>query len=323
MNSSASKDGSLSIVLPTYNCRDLIERHISSMQMWIDLADEVIVVDSKSNDGTLELIRERLKHPKLLIIERQPGLYESWNEAIASTTGEWIYISTAGDLISRKHLLRLKRAGEAYGADVVISPQRFVDSQGAPISTKTLRNPRIYAAFKDRGIAILPPSAVHFFAFERGKPNALLGSIAGDLFCGNHLRSRPFPCEYGTHGDTAWILRYGRETRLCLLPEGGSDFCVHPKSSIPAETLSETLYRIYKIESTYKKTPSDFKIYHFLLNKVSLYWKKKRASMKSLLVGKAINTIVYLYFRFYLGSVEQKIRRKIMSDVKFFPADFR
>ena len=41
----------LSVVLPTYNCAKLMERHLASMFGWLDLADEVIVVDSRSTDG--------------------------------------------------------------------------------------------------------------------------------------------------------------------------------------------------------------------------------------------------------------------------------
>ena len=103
----------ISVVLPTYNCRSLLMPHLRSMEAWLDLADEVIVVDSRSTDGTLELIRAELRHPRLRIIERDRGLYQSWNEGIAATTGDWVYVSTAGDLITREQLLHLRAAGEA------------------------------------------------------------------------------------------------------------------------------------------------------------------------------------------------------------------
>lgn len=314
------KNYTLSVIVPTYNCASLIGRHIASMQNWLDLADEIIVVDSHSTDGTNELIRQNLHHPNLKIIERQPGLYESWNQAITATSGKWIYISTVGDVISRQHLEKLLNLGETHGVDVVISPQRFVDKDGIPIIEPTYHNAEIYQALKGRGIAILPPSATHFYAFACGKPNALLGSVASDLFNGNHLRSRPFSTEYGTHGDTAWILRYARETSLCLLPKGGSDFCIHPKNSTPSEPVGETLQRMYQAESAQNKMSTEFKTYLFFLRKTSEFWLKKRACNKYSLIVKLGKTLAYLYFRSLLALYERKLRSQIESRIHFFTA---
>ena len=44
---------------------------------------EVIVVDSFSTDGTIELIKAELRHPQLKIMAHPPGLYQSWNHGIA------------------------------------------------------------------------------------------------------------------------------------------------------------------------------------------------------------------------------------------------
>ncbi len=77
--------GTLSVVIPTYNCRPLLDRHLDEMAGWLDIADEVIVVDSHSKDGTREYLDERLRHPNLRIIDRDRGLYQSWNEGIAAT----------------------------------------------------------------------------------------------------------------------------------------------------------------------------------------------------------------------------------------------
>ena len=314
------KNYTLSVVVPTYNCASLIARHIASMQNWLDLADEIIVVDSQSTDGTNELIRQNLHHPNLKIIERPPGLYESWNQAITATTGKWIYISTVGDVISRQHLEKLLSEGESHGVDVVISPQRFVDHAGIPIIQPTYHNAEIYQDLKGRGIAVLPPIATHFYAYERGKPNALLGSIAGDLFQGNHLRSRPFPTNYGTHGDTAWILRYGGETSLCLLPKGGSDFCIHPKNSTPSEPVGETLQRMYQAESAQNKMSTEFTTYLFFLRKTSEFWFKKRACNKYSLAVKLGKTLAYLYFRTLLALYERRLRSQTKSKIRFFTA---
>lgn len=239
----------ISVVLPTFNCRPLMERHLDAMEQWLDLAHEVVVVDSRSTDGTLDLIRARLRHPRLRIIERERGLYASWNEGIAATTGDWIYVSTAGDTIERNQLDRLCRCGEASSADVVISPCQFVDEDGLPLPPEARSNPHLYQEMGGQGPVLLPPQVVRHLAFRSAGTHALLGSCASDLFRGDFLRARPFPLDYGTHGDTAWTLRHAHEMRLCMVPEVGSTFCIHGKETVePKSALMGTLDRMFVTE---------------------------------------------------------------------------
>lgn len=220
----------ISVVMPTYNCRDLLAAHLPSMQAWAGLALEIIVVDSRSTDGTLDLIRAELKHPRLRINERDRGLYASWNEGIAATTGDWVYISTAGDTIAHTQLLHLCELGERLSADVVVSPPDFVHENGRAHRDLGWPPARLLQAFGKGRPFLVNPEATQFLAFQNC-PQAILGSSASNLYRGAHLRARPFPTEYGVVGDTAWIMRYGHETRLALTPRRGSTFCIHEKES--------------------------------------------------------------------------------------------
>jgi Glycosyl transferase family 2 len=239
----------ISVVLPTFNCRPLMARHLDAMEQWLELAHEVVVVDSRSTDGTIDLIRNRLRHANLRIIERERGLYASWNEGIAATTSDWVYISTAGDTIEREQLERLRRCGEASRADAVIGPYRFVDETGLALPTKTRRIPYIHQEIGGSGPVLLPPQVVRHLSFRSAGTHALLGSCASDLFRGDFLRARPFPLDYGTHGDTAWTLRHAHEMRLCVVPEHGSTFCVHAKEASETKgALMDTLDRMFETE---------------------------------------------------------------------------
>jgi glycosyltransferase involved in cell wall biosynthesis len=218
------------------------------MQAWLDLVDEVIVVDSRSTDGTLELIRQELHHPGLRIIERDRGLYASWNEGIAATTGDWVYISTAGDTITRDLLLHLREVGEALSADAVVSPPDFAYEDGRPARDLGWPPAKLLAAFGQGQPFVMQPEATQFLAFQFC-PQAILGSSAANLYRGAHLRARPFPTEYGVVGDTAWIMRYGHETRLALTPRSGSTFCIHEKESKGTpEQCVELHHRLLKQE---------------------------------------------------------------------------
>jgi glycosyltransferase involved in cell wall biosynthesis len=217
----------LSVIFPTYNCLGLIKRHLKEASDWLDLAEEIIVVDSQSIDGTLDHIRQELRHPRLTIITRERGLYESWNEAIRITRCDWIYISTAGDGILRSQLQHLIETGDRLEADVVMSNARFITEEGSPYPGEC-PVARLVHAFRLKSPAVFQPAAGQYLAFSTF-PQAILGSTASNLYRGEHLRARLFPVDHEHGGDTAWMLRYGHETRLCMTPIEGSTFCFHAR----------------------------------------------------------------------------------------------
>ena len=214
--------------MPTYNCAPLMERHVVSMASWIDLADEVIVVDSRSTDGTLDIIQARLRHPNLRIILRDRGLYESWNEGIAATSGDWVYVSTAGDTIEREQLLHLLDLGGRAEADVVISPPCFVDEDGGSHPDLGWPPHEIISEYGQGKPFVLSKVAAACLALIYC-PSCLLGSSASNLYRGDALRARPFPTDFRGAGDTVWLMRHSTTLRLCLTPRRGTIFCVHPK----------------------------------------------------------------------------------------------
>lgn len=319
----------LSVVLPTYNCAKLIGRHLVAMAGWAKLADEIVVVDSRSTDGTLDLIRKHLCHPNLRIIERDRGLYQSWNEGIAATTGEWVYVSTVGDLISSEHLSRLLREGERSGADAVVSPQRFVGEDGEPYQGSDYTNAEFHDILAGQGVVVLSPAAVCYFAFRRARPNALLGSWASNLFRGDFMRARPLPVNYATHGDTAWTLRHSAEMKICLVPVAGADFCIHAKESngtLP--DLREILQRMYVQESAclFRDTKGRVAALHqslFMLYERTRAAKARQRETWRGTAGRARNRLAwlpaslhYLYLRLRLGFDEASMERALRPEIR-------
>jgi len=50
---------------------------VENFATWIDLAEQVVVVDSFPTDGTVEFLKANLKHPNVLFVSHLPGLYAS------------------------------------------------------------------------------------------------------------------------------------------------------------------------------------------------------------------------------------------------------
>jgi glycosyltransferase involved in cell wall biosynthesis len=73
----------LSVVIPTKNCVELMRRTLEAL----DFADEVVVVDMFSTDGTAELVRT---YSKARLIQRNGYIYENVNYGFDVATGDWL-----------------------------------------------------------------------------------------------------------------------------------------------------------------------------------------------------------------------------------------
>jgi glycosyltransferase involved in cell wall biosynthesis len=216
----------ISVLVPTRNSMPLLPKHVESMRAWMDLAEEIVVVDSHSTDGTLEFLQRELKHPRLRVLTHPPGLYQSWNFGIARCEAKYLYISTIGDTITRAGLEHLVSAAESLSCDIVVSPPQML-REGQPAA----RRWPIHEFVADRSLqqpVALEPFETFIFAFVNLR-KAILGSSASNLYRCDLLQRAPFPTDFGTAGDLGWILQHAAEVRLGITPEIFSTFLFHPK----------------------------------------------------------------------------------------------
>lgn len=310
----------LSVVIPTYNCCDLIKRHIDSVNSWSDLAYEIIVVDSYSNDGTLDAIRKSLKHQNLRIVERERGLYESWNHAISMTSGDWVYISTAGDTISRDHLVHLMTIGDSHKADVVISEPAFFSEDFKPIKKIKWPPRKIIEVLKLKEPKVISPEQATSFSIILS-PCCILGSSASNIYRGNIIRQRPFPTNFSGAGDTAWGIRNSSALRFCYTPKTGSKFIVHKKPSEDSYGKRMEILDLINNETTEAARSLGGAIldeigrcnnFSFI---TSMFWNKRRSERGLVLknpwklLSWLKSSIAYAYFRGRLGLSRKKMER--------------
>lgn len=90
----------ISIITVCFNSKDTIKKTFDSLLSQTYKDFEYIVVDGKSTDGTLEIIREyyKLFNGKMKYISEQDnGLYDAMNKGIDLCTGEYIGILNSDD----------------------------------------------------------------------------------------------------------------------------------------------------------------------------------------------------------------------------------
>lgn len=296
----------LSVIFPTYECRKSIECSIANIHSWLDLADEVIIVDSHSSDSSGDFLAQAISHPNIKVLKRPRGLYESWNAGIAESSGKYIYISTAGDTITLEHLKHLMSLIKESEADVVISPpQKILPYKNFQHNDNWLIN-NILKNKKWSNYLYLNGKEIEAYSFLFC-PSGFLGSSASNLYRGSTLRNFLFPTEYGHQGDIAWSIRYGSKVNFAITPQIGSTFLVSEKSTAQGH---QEFYRLYKYmllrEICLKNRPLkkyvSIPLSVIFLIKKNYYWLARKKNSRNILSPKYyINTSSYLFFRSLLG----------------------
>jgi glycosyltransferase involved in cell wall biosynthesis len=93
-----------SIIVATFNSALTIRSMLKSIsnQTFIDF--ELIIVDNKSSDNTLQIVVEEFNEAKI-ISEPDTGIYNALNKGVALAKGDWIYILGSDDFLASSTVL--------------------------------------------------------------------------------------------------------------------------------------------------------------------------------------------------------------------------
>jgi hypothetical protein len=222
------------VVIPTKNSLPYLPAHVANLATWIDLAEQVVVVDSFSTDGTVEFLKKNLRHPNLQFVEHPPGLYASWNFGIRQITSEFCYLSTVGDFVTRAGIEHLVATASRLNCDVLVSRPNFVDESGQPCAGPEWPMDAVFKFFKVDEPVALPPAVILATALTH-TGGAITGSCASDLFRTRVLQKNPFPTDFGVAGDGAWSLQNIGRLHWAVSPARVTTFRLHPPTASSSE----------------------------------------------------------------------------------------
>ncbi len=134
----------LSIITVCYNAAPFITATLASAfkQSYQDF--ECIIVDGKSTDNTLALLKPFESKISVVISEKDQGIYDAMNKGVAHAKGEWVYFLNAGDAFYHEQvleevfgLIQRTEADFLYGKVQTLNEPTGIDYvAGAPASLK-------------------------------------------------------------------------------------------------------------------------------------------------------------------------------------------
>lgn len=116
----------VSIVVPTYNERQNLQRLVSAIKAHVPFSYEIIVVDDASPDGTADLARDLAREHRIRVISRpeKSGLGSAYRDGFRAARGDVIFEMDA-DLSHDPRAIPLLVAAVDGGADIAVG-SRYV-----------------------------------------------------------------------------------------------------------------------------------------------------------------------------------------------------
>ena len=131
---------SLTVITVTYNAEEVLERTLRSVREQTYSHIEHIVVDGKSQDGTLALIRQQENPCLKWVSEPDKGLYDAMNKGIKMATGDYLCFLNAGDTFFANNTVELIMQSDS-SADIIYGETAIVDNEGNFLHMRRLKAP--------------------------------------------------------------------------------------------------------------------------------------------------------------------------------------
>ncbi|AFZ32190.1 glycosyl transferase family 2 [Gloeocapsa sp. PCC 7428] len=226
---------SISYVIPTLNSASTLDMTLLSLRSQKDINVKVIVVDSGSTDGTLDVC----KRWNIKTLYAEPGnMYRAINIGLRECDTEWLGYINSDDWLYSDSLTRLITHGNASNADIVYGICDFTDVHG-----------RFMYSFT-------PPKCNQLISMSK---TGVLGIAQQTTIFRNRLyqRLKGFNEEYYFAADRDFYMRALQSNAIFTFLPGSSVACFRLHRNQLSQKKSE-LMRVEskKINTTLFKSPS-------------------------------------------------------------------
>ncbi len=117
----------VTIITPTFNSEKTIEDTLRSVQMQNYADIEHVIIDGKSTDDTLEIIKS-FPHVAKVISEKDSGIYDAMNKGLIAATGDVVAILNSDDLyVGETVISDIVKLMQSDNASIVYADLDYVD----------------------------------------------------------------------------------------------------------------------------------------------------------------------------------------------------
>ncbi len=118
----------VTIITVTYNSAAYLQDCINSVRSQNYPNIEYIIVDGKSSDGTMGIVRKNNEAVDYWISETDKGMYDAINKGMAVATGDIIGILNSDDVLDNENVITtIVNCFEKQGVDSIYGDLEFVD----------------------------------------------------------------------------------------------------------------------------------------------------------------------------------------------------
>jgi len=212
--------GSVSICIPVYNTVTYLRECLNSAIAQTRPADEILILDSCSDDGSWEIIQEFSERCPIIRAWQGPrGLYKSWNTLIREAKSEWIYILTSDDTMKADCLEQFLNASyEVPEASIIMCALEFIDEASRVLQGAWRRVPGVFLFEHWLDVPHLrsgPAEAQRVMHIS-----TTIISITGALIRKQVYEDTGyFPEDAGPRADFLWYIKGTRISDVCYIPE--------------------------------------------------------------------------------------------------------
>lgn len=239
----------ISIIIATYNSGKVLKACLESVANQTNKDFEVIIIDGKSVDKTLEIVK-LFPDIKKVITEQDSGVYEAWNKGIKLCNSDWIMFLGSDDLLLEdaiENYANFLKTLSNFPIDYISAKVKLIDKKGNQLK--------------------IMGRAWEWKVFKKYMNVAHVAS----------LHSKAYFHQYGTFnerykiaGDYELLLRARKDLRYRFLNKIVAKMQFGGISNGNILVLSETFNAKYKIG----KINYFICVYDFLISKVKFHIKK-------------------------------------------------
>lgn len=89
----------ISVVVATYNAEKYLHSALESIINQDYAATDIVVIDGKSKDNTVDIIKKYADKIGYWISESDKGIYDAWNKGVKNAKGDWIMFLGSDDCL--------------------------------------------------------------------------------------------------------------------------------------------------------------------------------------------------------------------------------